>query len=287
MTLASLHDGIDIPEYASRVPWLITQAELLRYVPQEALSISPGGWPLLQFTCLGVPAAFAFNFVNHPEFKLLGVQFNEPAPENIERVFRDTSAVLRVRLGDPNAVDQPDCHHLMWRDGRVWVDYSAGVPESVRAEQRHSLSIWYHSGVPRAWVPPKEWTLGQVKNLLNLLPGVEVVEVHCSPDHTYLGFASQSLQSLARLAHTARDANVRLTVGVNAYREANGGLQREDPAVILYRIEVPGRREAKSEESSTTLQILGIYLSKDLREQGLLGEDEAEQLVMRFNNHVG
>jgi hypothetical protein len=285
VALTQLHDGIEVPEHATRVPWLITEPRLGEYLPTGALAASRGGWPQLQFTLLGVNATFGFDFVTHPEARLLAVAFDSPACEDIGKVFGANSAALRDRLGDPNAVDLPGHHHLMWRDERVWVDYSAGVPECPSAERRHRLSVYYHAGRPRAWVPTGERTLAEVKRLLNQMPGVEVIEIVGPPAHKTLSLAVRSPTSLARLAHITGWANVRFGVSVDEYRKANGGLNKSDPAGILYRIEIPGLREPEPNEPATTLQILGIYLADDLREQGILEEDEARRLEMMFNNH--
>ena len=284
MPLSQLHDEIEVPEYATRIPWLITRSELATYVP-AAFTTSSGGWPKLRFTLLGVTADYGFNFVSHPESKLLEVRFDEPDHEDIEEAFRATSAALREHLGNPNQVDHPEYHNLWWRDDHVWVHHSANVPEDPTAKRRHSLSVYYHTGVPRAWVDKSERTLTQVKRLLNLMPGVEVSQVWCRPGYTGLDLAVGSLPSLARLAHMACSANFRLQVGIDAYREANGGLARHDPAGILYRIEIRGPREPEPGGFVTTLQILGIELADDLREQGLLEEEEARRLIAKFNNH--
>lgn len=287
MTLAQLHDGIDIPEYATRVPWLITQPELYGLVPPEAFTASPGDWPMLRFTLLGVTATFGFNFRSHPEGRLLGVDFNDPDEKGIDERFRGASVALLARLGDPNDVNMPEYHHLMWRDEHVWVDHSAGVPENPEAVRRHKISVYYHAGKPQAWVASTDRTLTQVKRLLNLMPEVEVTTVWRTPAGTSLGLSVRSFSSLARLAHVAAWANVRFQVGVDEYREANGGLKNDDPAGIRFGIEIPGPREPEPNGHSTTLQILGSYLVDDLREQGLLEKEEADRLIGEFNNHEG
>ena len=284
MPLADIHEGFDVPEYGTWVPWLITRSELFRYIPEKLCTVSAGGWPKCQFTLFGVTANFAFNFVIHPERRLLGLQFNEPDSETIEDSFRATSARLREHLGEPNAVNHPGFPHSLWRDDRVWVNHKAGVPDPP-AVRSHTLEIHYHAGRPRAWVGPGERTLAEVKRLLNLLPGVEVVEIGCRPEHTGIGITIGFLPSLARVAFTTQNANILLQVCIHDYRVANGELNEHDPAAVLYRMDIPGRRDPEPGGYSTRLQILGIGLTNDLRELGLLGDDEAERLLARFNNH--
>lgn len=284
MALNQLHTGIDIPEYATRVPWLITESQLGDYLPVGQLAASPAGWPMLRFTLLGVTDTFGFNFVSHPERRLIGVAFQHPAGDDIAAVFSSNAAVLRDRLGDPNHHDRPDFHYLMWRDRRVWVEYQAGVPELAGAEREHRLSVYYHAGTPQTWIPPGERSLAEVVRLLNMLPGVEVVRVHVSPTYKALDLAVLSLESLARLAHMTSWANVRFCIGINWYRRANGGLSKSDPSGVLYRIEIPTPHEPAPGDSATTLQIVGIYVADDLREQRILAEDETERLRLVFNN---
>jgi hypothetical protein len=285
VTLTQLHDGIDVPEYATRVPWLITEPQLAEYLPAGQFVASRAGWPQLPLTLLSVTAIFAFDFTTHPESRLLAVGFDHPADRDIDAVFRTNSAAIRAHLGDPNAIDHPDYHHLMWRDDRVWVDYSAGVPERPNAGRKHRLSVSFHAGRQRDWVPPGEHTLLEVRRLLNLMPGVKVIEVVGPPANKTLSLAVHSLPSLARLAHMTGWANVRFGVGVDEYRKANGELSKSDPTGLLYQIGIPGPHEPEPGGHATTLQILGIHLADDLREQGILEKEEARRLMVAFNNH--
>lgn len=284
MNLTQLHDGIDVPEYAVRVPWLITKPQLRECLPAGAL-IESRGWPQLRFTLLGVNVTFRLNFDWHPESRLLGVQFDAPAGADIDTVFAANADALRAHLGEPNAVDHPDFHHLMWRDHRVSVDYSAGVPEQANRARNHRLSVSFHAGKPRAWVPANERTLAEVKRLLNLMPGVEVVEIQCGRSGTTIGLSIGSPQSLARLAHLPHCVNFVMNVGVDFYRLQNERLSKSDPSGILYRFLIQGPREPEPNGHSTQLQILGISLTHELRERGLLNEDESDRLLEEFNNH--
>jgi hypothetical protein len=279
MPLTHLHDCIHIPEYGVGIPWLITASELTTYIPAGALTTSSGGWPQLRFTLFGITATFGLNFVSHPESKLLGVEFHNPA-DDTDATFRINSAALRRHLGDPNEIDNPEHHHLMWRDARVWVDYFAGAPDSPDAARRHGLSVHFHAGFPRAWVSDRDWALAQVKQLLNLMPEVEVVEVVGTPAYTTLGLAVRSFGSLARLAHATRAANVRFGVGVDEYRKANGEVSDFDPAIVQFRLEVP---RSPDRGDPNTMRILGIYLTDDLRSQGILSAGEANRLRDALN----
>jgi hypothetical protein len=284
VNLTQLHDGIEVPEYATRVPWLVTKPQLREYLPAGALSESRG-WPLLRFTLLGVNATFGFNFIWHPESRLLAVGFDAPTGADIDAVFAANATALRSRLGEPNTVNHPDSHHLMWRDERVWVNYSAGVPEQANRVRNHRLSVNFHAGMPRAWVPANERTLAEVKRLLNLMPGVEVVEIHFNPAGTTISLSIGSPRSLARLAHLPHCVNFVMSVGIDHYHEANGELSASAPAGILYRMLIDGPREPEPDGFSTKLQILGIYLAADLRDLGILTEGEADRLSVLFNNN--
>jgi len=119
--LATLHDGIPVPEYDAHVPWLIDEQGLFRLIPRDAFTISLGGWPMLQFTLLGVAGTFGFNFVTHPDRKLIEVQFENDDETTIHQTFRDISVILRRQLGPPNSRNFPD-DELRWDDGRIMVD---------------------------------------------------------------------------------------------------------------------------------------------------------------------
>lgn len=284
MPLSQLHDGIDVPEYLVRIPWLITRAELYDFIPRMFFKTSAGGWPKLRFTLLGVTADFAFNFVSHPESRLLGVVRSGSDDDPIDELFSQAAPVLRDRLGNPPAVDFPD-HHQMWRDDHVWVNHSVSVPEERHEAKGYRLEMYYHAGKPRDWVNSKERTLIQVKRLFKSMPGVKVIEVWASPAQTVFGLDVRSRRSLAWLAHLACWANVNIQLCIDGYKETNGGLKGDDPSSILYRVTIPGQREPESGGFSTTFQIVGIYLVDYLLARGLLDNDEAHQLTSAFNNH--
>jgi hypothetical protein len=286
MTIALLRDGFFVPEYAAQVPWLITKSELAELIPGAALLTTRDGWTGLQFTLLGVRAEFYFYFNLHPEGRLLQVQSLAPAEPDVEDTFRANAAVLRTRLGTPNAVDQPQFNHLMWRDEFVWVDYAVYTPD-VPATRLHQMSVYFHAGMARAWVPAEDQTLRSVLGLLNRLPGVAVDTVYRRPTEVTIGLTARSLESVARIAHMTSDANMKFSVGRNEYRHANGKLDRSDPAGILYYIRASAPWEPVPGGQVTELQILALRLTSDLYREGLMGEEEAFNLEHVFNNHKG
>jgi hypothetical protein len=230
-----------------------------------------------------VTATFGFNFVTHPEAKLVGVQFSPFDQETAEESFRKTSEALRTNLGDPNEVDHPDFYHLRWRDDRLSVDNSiaeALLPDGETRGKVHSLCVFYHAGMPRAWVSSGDKTLTEVKRLLNLMPGVEVVIVRGSPSFVSLGLAIRSMPSFARLAHITAAANVRLSVEIDEYRRPG----RDDPEGIVYVLQVPRHPEPGPGAPAATLQVLGLYVVDFLLELGFLHRDEADRLIGAFNN---
>lgn len=283
-TLACLHHGIDIAEYGVFIPWLVTQGELYERLPSAVVPVSPEWWPRLRFTCLGVTAGFDFNFVAHPERRLVGIRFDEPVARGASRTFRNDASIIRARLGPPNTVDQPT--HMAWRDSSVSVNYSVRTSERPINTRTRALGIYYHAGVPRAWVPPNETALGEVKRLLELLPGVGVVRLQCSPRGTHMDLTVGCTQSLAWLAHTMCANNVLFQVSVDWYHLSNRGTLRAEPGDIVYQVGLPGPRVAGPGESPTALQILGIDLARELRERGMLKESEATRLLELFHNQA-
>jgi hypothetical protein len=122
--LAALHDGVPVPEYGAFVPWLIDERELYLLIPRGKFSESVGGWPLPQFTLLGVTAVFGFNFITDPARRFAEVQVYNDDSESMRESFRSSSEALRKQLGVPNSMDMLEFDHLRWEDGRVWVDNS-------------------------------------------------------------------------------------------------------------------------------------------------------------------
>jgi hypothetical protein len=54
MLLNDLHDGIFRSNLGIRIPWLITESELIQIVPETAFTRSVANWPMLRCTVLGI-----------------------------------------------------------------------------------------------------------------------------------------------------------------------------------------------------------------------------------------
>ena len=125
-----------------------------------------------------------------------------------------------------------------------------------------------------------EASLSQVKRLLELVPGVEMVWVRKAPSLIRLGLTVQSPSSIARLAHISLAANVLFAV------EVDWGWcgDEDDPACVRYELRVP--REAEPQNPPSTLEIVGIYLARYLKGSGKLAPSEADTLLRGWNTVV-
>jgi hypothetical protein len=121
-------------------------------------------------------------------------------------------------------------------------------------------------------------SLLQVKRLLGLMPGVEVVWAQQAPSLIRLGLAVRSPTSLARLAHITFAANVLLVVEVDWGWEGD----KDDPERVRYDLRVP--RDQESTDPPSTLEVVGIYLARYLMECGRLASDEAIGLLRAWNS---
>jgi hypothetical protein len=124
-------------------------------------------------------------------------------------------------------------------------------------------------------------SLAQVKRLLSLLPGVEVVWIQQTPALTRLGLAVRSPHSLARLAHIALAANVLLVVEIDFRWQGN----EDDPECVRYDLRIP--RDCEPNDPPSSLEIVGIYLARSLRKSGRLTSIEANDLLREWNSAVG
>jgi hypothetical protein len=127
--VAGFRAGVHVPEHNVVVPWGVTESDLFALIPRTAFARSLGGWPTLHFTLLGVESVFAFNFVTHPEGRLVEVALSSgeerlrAADENwFRREFTRLSRLLRRAMGKPNWIDLPRSRHLRWGNWRLWVD---------------------------------------------------------------------------------------------------------------------------------------------------------------------
>ncbi|QEG28793.1 hypothetical protein GobsT_35800 [Gemmata obscuriglobus] len=143
-----------------------------------------------------------------------------------------------------------------------------------------------HPGAPHTRVPPGEVALREVSRLVELLTGVTLTRLQCSPRGTCLDLSVSDPQSLAWLAHDMCANDVRFLATVDWCRLSCRGTLRAEPGDIVYQAEFPGPREAGPGESPTALQILGIGLTHELRDRGTLKEQEATWLLELFHNRA-
>ncbi len=102
MSLDLLHSGISVPEYSVTVPWLISQPELFRYIPESQFRDVFDLSATLSFTCLGVFAEFAFRFHPALDSRLFHIEMcNIDAPSHSFSLEYLTSRVTEC-LGPPN-----------------------------------------------------------------------------------------------------------------------------------------------------------------------------------------
>jgi len=127
--VARVRAGIPIPEHDVVVPWGATESDLFALIPRTAFARSLGGWPTLRFTLLGIEGVFGFNFVTHPERRLIevalasGEEWLRAADEKwFRREFTRLSRLLRRAMGKPNWIDLPRKRHRRWGNWSLWVD---------------------------------------------------------------------------------------------------------------------------------------------------------------------
>jgi hypothetical protein len=57
-SVRDFHSQIPVAEYETQIPWLISENELYNYIPRDEFTFSSTGWPMLQFTILGITSVF-------------------------------------------------------------------------------------------------------------------------------------------------------------------------------------------------------------------------------------
>ena len=122
-----------------------------------------------------------------------------------------------------------------------------------------------------------EDSFNQVKWLLGLMPGVEVVWAQHASSDARLGLAVRSPSTLALLAHFTLAANVTLAVEVDWQWKG----EQDDPECIRYDLRVS--REPEPYDPPSRLQIVGFYLVRYLKESGQLAPNEADGLLRAWN----
>ncbi len=122
-----------------------------------------------------------------------------------------------------------------------------------------------------------EETLVRLVRLLGCLPGVQVAWASNEPHQTSIGLLIDSQDSLALLVRAGADANTpSLKVKLRGSEAGPGNLR--------YVLEV--------EESSgkghrlTPLQVLGIFLARDLKAHGLIPAEESDELQRSWDAKV-
>jgi len=125
-------------------------------------------------------------------------------------------------------------------------------------------------------------SLTHVKRLLELMPGVKVVWVQESPKHTCIGMTIQSQETLACMVHMSFAANTLLTVGTDVPQRTCG--VPADPEGIRYVLRI--NKETDSFEPPSQLQLLGIFLARELKARNLLGAGESAQLQIAWHAKV-
>jgi len=154
MSLESYHPGVVVPEHSVTVPWLVSRRSLYRYIPRKHFRMSAGNWPVLEFTCVGVTREFAFNFVAHPDSKLVGIQMLvDEIPIPTENAV--PTELLR-HLGSPR---RRDTHIFRWWDDEIVVDCSVALerrqPHEPKVYSFSELNICYSAGLPFHWNHPE------------------------------------------------------------------------------------------------------------------------------------
>lgn len=124
-----------------------------------------------------------------------------------------------------------------------------------------------------------EESLLQVQRLLGLLPGVEVSWVRRAPSLIRIGMAISSQESLACLAHLSFAANVLVAVETISSTKRYG--DPCDPNELRYELRFP--KEAEPGEPPTWMQVMGIFLARELKARQLLDPREADQLQVAWN----
>ncbi len=120
-------------------------------------------------------------------------------------------------------------------------------------------------------------TLTHVKRLLGLLNGVELAWSQRTPTNIRLGLAIRDPRSLALLAHVTGAANVPLHVETHwRCHEVH-----DDPNCMRYDLRVP--LESTPCDPPSNLQLVGGMLARQLKERGLLGPGEADELLRAWH----
>jgi hypothetical protein len=114
----------------------------------------------------------------------------------------------------------------------------------------------------------REETLDRLVSLLGCLPGVQVAWAHNRPEVTSIGMRIDSQESLFLLVRAAGDANTpSLKVELTGKNEGGD---------IRYVLDVP--ESLGRGHGLTPLEILGVFLARDLKALRLIPPEEADEM---------
>jgi hypothetical protein len=125
----------------------------------------------------------------------------------------------------------------------------------------------------------EQTTLAEVKRLLELLPGVRVRRAWRTPEDIHIRLAIAQYDSLARLACCTAGANVGIRLWSESPSEPES--ERSNPEHLRYELRI--RNHPESPGPPTNLQVLGVFLVRELNRSGTLGRIEANRLLGAWN----
>ena len=126
----------------------------------------------------------------------------------------------------------------------------------------------------------KSETIENVKKLVAAFPDVKIVhELNCK-DKIYIDFRTSSKNTLARIAYACEASNVVMEVGAPPLFQYGYG-KSIDSHNLYYRICIP--IDDDELDPPTTLQVLGIYMARDLKALKLISVEESNSLQKEWN----
>src|SRR5262245_45001401 len=119
-------------------------------------------------------------------------------------------------------------------------------------------------------------TLSHVQQLLTLLPGVEI----SLSGESQIVMAVRTSETLALLAYISAAANLRVLVVSGAALGRRYG-EVLDPETLRYVLRFP--KESDTDQRPSGLEIMGIYLARELKARGLLDPEESARLQVAWH----
>ncbi|MEJ2038156.1 MAG: hypothetical protein P8X55_04395 [Desulfosarcinaceae bacterium] len=123
-------------------------------------------------------------------------------------------------------------------------------------------------------------TLKNLKKLLEAFPDVKIVDEISGDGKIFLDFRTSSKNTLARIAYACEASNVVMEVGAPPVFQYGYGkpIYAQN---LYYRICIPvGDDES---DPPTTMQVLGIYLARDLKALELISVEVSNALQKEWN----